>query len=136
MLITVHVVLGLWAAVGLVEWFWATAPWPRITNPLFPRGILLMQWGLSLTAAALFLGGFALRWSRTPTALAVVYTAMALLCAVETFTYMHGTSRFVAMAAEYMAYASIVVVLHRSEYFRPTMAPAVQRSWTARDRSI
>lgn len=127
-LITVHAVLGLWAVVGFVEWFWATAPWPHITNPLFPRGILLLQWGLSLAAAVLFLGGSALRWSQTPTALAVAYAAMALLCAVETFNYMHGTSRFVAMAAEYIAYASILVFLHRSEYFRPSMAPAVQPS--------
>jgi hypothetical protein len=127
-LITTHVVLGLWAMVGFVEWFWATAPWPRITNPLFPRGVLLLQWGLSLAAAALFLGGYALRWSRTPTALAVVYAAMALLCAVQTFHYMHGTTRFVALAVEYMAYAGILIFLHRSEYFRPGMVPAAQPS--------
>jgi hypothetical protein len=127
-LVAVHAVLGLWAAVGFVEWFWATTPWPRITNPLFPRGVLLLQWGLSLAAAVLFVGGYARRWSRTPTAMAVVYAAMALVCAVETFSYMHGTSRFVAMTAEYVAYAGILIFLHRTPYFRRGSAPAVQPS--------
>ncbi len=125
-LIAIHVVLGLWAVVGFVEWFSVPVPWPRITNPLFPRSVLFLQWSLSLAAAVLFLAGYARRWSRTPSAMAIVYAAMALLCAVETFSYMEGALRFVAMAAEYVAYVCILVILFRSRYFRTPMPAAMQ----------
>jgi hypothetical protein len=124
LLIAVHVVLGLWAAVGFAEWFVSDVPWPRISNPLFPRDVLFAQWALSLGAAVLFLAGYARRWPWKPAAMAVVYTLMALLCAVQTFTWMEGTMRFVAMGAEYVAYAVILGVLFRSERYRATASAA------------
>lgn len=121
-LVGVHVVLGLWALAGFVEWFALTPPWPRISNALFPRHVLFLQWALTLAASVLFIGGFVARWRHTPTALAGVYVAMAALCALETFAYMTGELRFVAMAAEYMAYAGIIVFLSRSGRFRVATA--------------
>lgn len=87
-------------------------------HPLFPRGVLFLQWGLSLAASAVFLAGYGQRWFRTPSAMAVVYAAMALVCAIETFIYMQGIARFFAMAAEYVAYVSILFILFRSKHFR------------------
>ena len=118
LLLAVHTFLAGWALVGFAEWFMASVPWPRVSNEQFPRLVLLAQWVLILAAAAVFLGGYATRWRHTPVALAVVYAAMAALCALQTFSYMTNDSRFVAMALEYMAYAGILVFLFRSTVFR------------------
>jgi hypothetical protein len=118
-LIAVHIVLGLWALVGFAEWFLPSVPWPRVSNSLFPRGILFAQWLLTLTAAVVFITGYTRRWPRTPIAMACVYAAMAMLCAVQTFGYMESETRFVAMATEYLAYAGILVFLFRARLFRP-----------------
>jgi hypothetical protein len=119
LLLAVHAFLAGWALVGFAEWFAATVPWPRVSNELFPRHVLLAQWGLILAAAVVFLGGYAVRWRHTPVALAAVYAAMAALCAVQTFDYMTDDFRFVAMALEYAAYTGILVFLFRSDVFRP-----------------
>lgn len=114
LLLGVHGVLAIWALVGFVEWFWASPPWSRISNELFPRDILFMQWTLVLVAAAIFIVGYALRWPFMPVALACIYAAMAALCAVETFMYMESRHRFTAMAFEYLAYAVILLFLFRT----------------------
>ena len=117
LLLAVHAILALWGAVGLVQWFTPRTPWPTLSNALFPRDVLLMQWLLTLTAAAVFLVGYARRWEYTPTALACTYAAMAALCAVETFRSMEGGTRFLAMGLEYVAYAAILLFLFRSRVF-------------------
>lgn len=117
-LLVVHGFLALWGVVGLTEWFWADPPWPRVSNELFPSGVLLLQWTLILMAAAVFLVGTGFRWAHTPTAMAVVYAAMAGLCAVQTVRYMESDHRFVAMGLEYAAYAGILIFLFRSDEFR------------------
>lgn len=121
LLLAVHTFLAGWALVGFAEWFAAAVPWPRVSNELFPRDVLLAQWVLILAAAVVFLGGYAVRWRHTPVALAVVYTAMAAVCAVQTFNYMTNDFRFVAMALEYTAYTGILVFLFRSNVFRSDM---------------
>lgn len=110
-LLVVHGLLAAWAIVGFVEWFWAAPPWPRVSNELFPRDVLFVQWASTLAASAVFLLGYALGWRHTPIAMACAYAAMAAVCAVETFGYMESDSRFVAMGAEYVAYAAILVFL-------------------------
>lgn len=120
LLAVVHAGLGVWAIVGFAEWFAPSVPWARVSNPLFPRDILLLQWILVLCAAVVFLGGYATRWPTTPVAMGCVYAAMAALCAVQTFTWLQGDLRFVAMGAEYLAYAGILAFLFRSGVFAPT----------------
>lgn len=117
LLLGVHGFLGVWALVGFAEWFMVTTPWPEVSNELFPRPILFMQWALTLTAAAVFIGGYTVRWPRTPLVMACVYAAMAALCAIQTVTYMTSELRYLAMAAEYVAYTGIVVFLCRSSLF-------------------
>jgi hypothetical protein len=122
LLLAVHTVLAGWALVGFAEWFAATVPWPRVSNELFPRHVLLAQWVLILAAAVVFLGGYAVRWRHTPVALAAVYAAMAAVCALQTFNYMTNDFRFAAMALEYTAYIGILIFLFRSDVFRPAGA--------------
>ena len=117
-LLAIHAFLLAWGLVGFVEWFSASVPWARVSNPLFPPTILLLQWTLVVIAGGVFLGGFASRWRHLPIAMAGIYAAMAMLCAVETFGYMVSDTRFVAMALEYAAYLAILVYLDRSPRFR------------------
>lgn len=116
-LLAVHGFLGIWATVGFIEWFWVTPPWPRISNTIFPRDILFIQWTLTLAAACIFIVGYMVRWPAMPVAMACVYAAMAALCAVETFGYMKSDPRFIAMTAEYLAYTGILVFLFRTRVF-------------------
>jgi hypothetical protein len=116
-LLAVHGFLALWAIVGFAEWFAPETPWPRVSNELFPGTILFMQWALTLGAAIVFIGGMARRWPYTPAAMTGIYGAMATLCAVQTFEYMQGELRFVAMGLEYVAYAGILGFLFRSNRF-------------------
>jgi hypothetical protein len=115
-LVLVHSFLGLWGMVGLAEWLLPSVPWPRVSNPELPRGILLAQWVLLLTAAGVFIAGYFTRWRLTPWAMAAVYTAMASLCALQTFTYLTNESRFRAMAIEYVEYAVILVILFSTRF--------------------
>lgn len=39
-LLLIHIGLGVWAAMGLAEWVGLAVPWPRVSNPLFPRWLL------------------------------------------------------------------------------------------------
>lgn len=118
-LLVVHGILALWALIGFAEWFFPNTPWSRVSNDLFPQDVLFMQWALTLLAAVVFIVGYLVGWSHTPTAMACVYSAMAALCAVETFGYMESDTRFVAMALEYLAYAGILLFLFRSDLFQP-----------------
>jgi hypothetical protein len=113
-LIAVHGFLIIWALVGFIEWFWPAPPWPRVSNPLFPREILFLQWSLTLVAGTVFIAGYLRAWRNLPVALACVYAAMAALCAVETFRYMESDSRFLAMILEYVVYAAILTFLFLS----------------------
>ena len=65
-----------------------------------------------LLAGGIFLGGYAVRWSGTPVALA--YVCLAALCAVETFGFLVSRTRFLGMAVECAAYVAIVIFLFRA----------------------
>lgn len=118
-LLLVHAGLVLWAAVGLIEWRLPTTPWPAISNPKLPPGILLLQWLLVLVTAGIFIAGFVLHWRFTPLAMAVGYAAMASLCGLQTFNYLDHSTKFFDMTLEYAAYLLILLFLFR--------APAARR---------
>jgi hypothetical protein len=83
-----------WALVGFIERFGHSLLGPRISNMLFPRDMLFIQWLLTMTAAFVFILDYNLQWQNTPVAMACVNAAMATLCTVETFAYMESDSRF------------------------------------------
>lgn len=112
-LLLIHSVLLLWSLVGLAEWFAAEVPWSKVSNAAFPPWLLLAHWLVILGAASIFLVGYARRWRHTPQAMIGAYSAMALVCVIETFWFLSGTSRFVAMGLEYSAYITITALLHR-----------------------
>lgn len=121
-LIAVHTGLLAWALVGYAELILADVPWRRISNPLFSRSMLVLQWSLIAVAATTYLTGFFLRWSRTPSAMAVIYGAMALVCAYQTLFILTNPTRFRAMAIEYTEYLVILAFLFLSPYMRTRFA--------------
>jgi hypothetical protein len=112
-----HALLLSWAAVGLAELIVVEVPWPAVTNPLFPRWLLLPHWLAVLGASALFLFGYFLRWQKTPALLIAAYAFMAAICAVETFFFLTHPLRYVAMLLEYLAYVLILLALNRVPSF-------------------
>lgn len=117
LLVLLHAGLLLWALVGLAEWLSPTVPWPGVSNPLFPRWLLLVHWLVVLIASSLFLGGYALRWPRTPVAMVAAYGSMAIVCAIETMGFLTHPLRYLAMALEIAAYLLILVALYRMPVF-------------------
>jgi len=113
-LVAVHLGLALWSLAGLAEFLLPAVPWRRISNPLFSPAVLLAQWLLVLGTAAVFVGGYALRWRGTRPAIAIGYASMASLCAYQTFFILVHDARFVAMGMEFAAYVAILAFLHMS----------------------
>lgn len=107
LLLVVHAGLLAWALIGLIEWVLPSVAWQRVSNPLFPRWLLLGHWLAVLVGASVFLVGYLRRWPGTPRAVAAAYVPMAVVCAIETFGYLTHPGRFIAMAAEYTAYLAI-----------------------------
>jgi hypothetical protein len=124
LLIAVHVGLGAWAVVGFAELFSSQVPWTPISNPLFSRSMLLLQWSLIGVAATTFIAGYLTRWKHTPVAMLLVYAAMAAVCACQTFFILTSPSRFRAMAIEYVEYAVILAFLFFSSHMRQRFAPS------------
>jgi hypothetical protein len=122
LLIAVHVFLGGWAMVGFLELFLASVPWPQVSNPLFTRSMLLLQWALIGLCSVTYLVGYATRWRHTPGAMRVVYSAMALVCAYQTFFVLTHDSRFLEMAIEYAEYVVISLFLFHSRHMRARFA--------------
>jgi hypothetical protein len=118
LLVAVHAGLGLWALVGFLELGLHQVPWPRVSNPLFSRPMLLLQWSLILAAAVAFITGYLTRWKHTPVAMSCIYGAMALTCAYQTFFVLTAPTRFQAMAIEYVEYAVILAFLFSSGHMR------------------
>ena len=117
-LLLVHIYLLLWGLVGFAEWFLPHVPWERVSNPDFPRWVLLLHWTAIVTGGATFILSFALQWSKIPQAMTVAYGFMAVVCAIETFGYMTSEFKYLAMAAEYITYTGILAVLYRASFFK------------------
>jgi hypothetical protein len=116
LLVLVHVFLIGWASVGFLEWFLPSVPWTRVSNPDLPRWMQLVQWCLILLAGVVFVAGYGARWRHTPVAMAVIYAAMAAVCAVQTFTYLTSPTRYRAMAIEYAEYTVILAILFATRF--------------------
>lgn len=116
-LVLVHLFLLLWSAGGFLEMILPKVWWKPYTNPEFPIWVLILHWGSVLFASISFLYGYLAQWSKTPQIMAVAYVLMALVCVIETFGYMTGKMKYVAMGAEFLAYTGILLLLFKSNYF-------------------
>lgn len=117
LLLAIHAFLLAWAAVGMAEWVLADVPWPLVSNPAFPPWLLLLHWLAIIAGSLAFLVGYIARWQATPLIVAIAYAFMATVCVIETFWFLTGVGRFVAMILEFTAYIGIVVLLQRLPSF-------------------
>jgi hypothetical protein len=117
-LLAVHAGLVLWGLAGFAELTDMVLPWPRMSNPLFPVSMLVVQWVLVAVAGGVFIVGVLTRWPRLPMAMTVIYGAMAAVCAFQTLTILRHDSRFLDMGLEYLTYAAILVFLYRAPLSR------------------
>ena len=117
-LLIIHAGLLLIGVAGMWEWLSDSVPWPRFSNSLFPRSILLLEWLSLIGAGALFVVGYARGWRRLPVIMLVVYAVLSAQCAVHTFGFLQHDARFTEMAIEYVEYAVILLFLFRSEHLR------------------
>lgn len=118
LLLVVHAILAMIGIIGLIELLIAEPAWPRISNPLFPRWILLIEWPLLLGAGGAYIFCYVRRVRSIGQVMAIAYTAMATLCAVQTFAFLTHESRFREMILEYTTYALILLFLFRSHHMQ------------------
>lgn len=116
-LLIVHFLLFIWAFGGVIEMVSDEVFWEPYTNPAFPDWVLVIHWGSVLFASISFLYGYLTRWNKTPKIMAIGYGLMALVCIIETFGYMTGDMKYIAMGVEFLAYIVILLLLFKSKYF-------------------
>lgn len=117
LLAIIHLFLLLWASGGFVEMITSNVPWKPFTNPEFPTWVLLIHWASVFFASVSFLYGYFTHWTKTPQIMLIAYGLMAIVCVIETFGFMTSKTKYIAMVAEYVAYAVILFLLFKNNYF-------------------
>lgn len=107
------IMLG-WVLLGFLEYFTGLAPLMPLQNPTFPAGMQTIHWVLITTSGATFLTGYVLRWPYTPIAMLVMFTALATMCAVQTFDMLENPDRYRNFVQECINYIIISIYLFRS----------------------
>lgn len=119
-LLALHGGLLVWGVLGLAEFLGVVGI--GLQNEAFPPGMQALHWLAILAGGGLFLAGYAMRWQQTASTMALVYTMMATLCAVQTTDLLTHDGRYIAMVAEYLAYLAILWFLFRSSAMRDRFA--------------
>ena len=111
------IMLG-WGLLGFLEYFTGLAPLMPLQNPTFPTGMQTIHWILITASGATFLAGYALRWRYTPIAMLVMFTALATMCAVQTFDMLENPDRYRNFVQECVNYIIISIYLFRAQRMR------------------
>ncbi len=108
------IMLG-WGLLGFLEYFTGLAPLMPLQNPTFPAGTQTIHWILITASGAAFLAGYVLRWRATPIVMLVVFTALATMCAIQTFDMLENPDRYRNFVQECVTYTIISIYLFRSK---------------------
>lgn len=100
-----------------MEMIFDKVPWKPFTNPQFPFWVLIIHWGSVMFASLGFVYGYLTHWLKTPQFMVFGYGFMALVCVIETFGYMTGKTKYLAMGTEFTAYIIILFLLFKSQHF-------------------
>ena len=111
------IMLG-WGLLGFLEYFTGLAPLMPLQNSTFPVGMQTLHWILITASGATYLAGYFLRWSFTPIAMLVMFTALATMCAVQTFDMLETPDRYRNFVQECINYIVISVYFFRSQRMR------------------
>ncbi|MEP2031375.1 MAG: hypothetical protein ABJI96_21970 [Paracoccaceae bacterium] len=115
LIVLASVIMLGWGLLGFLEYFTGLAPLMHLQNSTFPIGMQTIHWILITTSGATFLVGYFLRWSYTPIAMLVTFTALATMCAVQTFDMLENPDRYRKFIQECINYVIISVYLIRSQ---------------------
>ena len=111
------IMLG-WGLLGFLEYFTGLAPLMPLQNAAFPPGMQTLHWILITASGSTNLAGYVLRWSVTPIAMLVMFTALATMCAVQTFDMLENSDRYRNFVQECFNYIIISIYLFRSKRMR------------------
>ena len=111
------IMLG-WGLLGFLEYFTGLAPLMPLQNSTFPPGMQSLHWILITASGATYLAGYVLRWRFTPIAMLVMFTALATMCAVQTFDMLENPDRYRNFVQECVNYIIISIYLFRSKRMR------------------
>ncbi|WP_298913161.1 hypothetical protein [uncultured Roseobacter sp.] len=118
LIVLASVVMLGWGLLGFLEYFTGLAPLMLLQNATFPVGMQTLHWILITASGATFLIGYFLRWSLTPIAMLVMFTALATMCAVQTFDMLESPDRYRNFVQECINYIVISIYLFRSNRMR------------------
>ncbi|WP_170326006.1 hypothetical protein [Ruegeria arenilitoris] len=118
LIVLASVIMLGWGLLGSLEYFTGLAPLMRLQNAAFPPGMQTLHWILITASGATYLAGYVLRWSFTPIAMLVMFTALATMCAVQTFDMLENPDRYRNFAQECVNYIIISIYLFRSKRMR------------------
>lgn len=109
-----------WGLLGLLEYVF-----PAISLGLqdnnFPAGLQFLHFFALVMTGAIFVIGYATRWSPTPFATITMYAVLATICFVETMdfgAFGGGTTGIMIMLAEFALYVGLSAYLLRSVAIR------------------
>ena len=114
LIVLASVVMLGWGLLGFLEYFTGLAPLVLLQNATFPVGMQTLHWILITASGATFLIGYFLRWRFTPIAMLVMFTALATMCAVQTFDMLESPDRYRNFVQECFNYIIISIYLFRS----------------------
>jgi hypothetical protein len=110
-LFVLHAGLGVWAALGLIEFLTPSRIAFGLANRHFPGWMQLLHWLAIGAGAAVFL----LTWRRPPRArvmgMALAYGLMAVVCLAQTILFLQHPGKWRDMGLEYAAYLAILWLL-------------------------
>ena len=118
LIVLASVIMLGWGLLGFLEYFTGLAPLIPLQNETFPVGMQTLHWILITTSGTTYLLGYFLRWSYTPIAMLVMFTALTTMCAVQTFDMLETPDRYVNFVQESVNYIIISVYLFRSRRMR------------------
>lgn len=118
LLILAALIMLSWGLLGFLEHFAGFAPLMPLQNETFPIGMQTLHWVLITVSGATFLAGYTLRWRYTPIAMLVMFTALATMCAVQTFDMLQNPDRYRNFVVECINYTLISIYLFRSQRMR------------------
>lgn len=121
------IMLG-WGLLGWLEYFTGLAPLMPLQNETFPPGMQTLHWILITASGAAYLVGYVTRWRYTPIAMLVMFTALATMCAVQTFDMLENPDRYRNFVQECINYIVISIYLFRSKRMRDRFGQLTIRS--------
>lgn len=115
-LLVISAILASWGLIGLLGYYFLSIEL-GLQNEKFPAGLQFLHFFSILVTGTFFVVGYIVRWRYKPFATVVMYAVLATLCFIVTVdfdAFGSGSTRFIPMVIEYIAYIGLSEYLLRS----------------------